>query len=524
MSSTVAPDLQDRIQTISDAFAAFDESRVAGGSDPTFALDQRDIEDQLERMCAYRVPMDEAVRTIVRKACTDADLDRDDLTDDLAKLAGYGGRPQKAARTMLNSIDEADKWVDVVAEVVELWEPRSEKIAQVGLLGDESGRLKFVVWASADLPELEEGGTYEFESVVTDEYQGRFSVSCNSATSISETDQSVEVSDGTIEVVGSIVDVQEGSGLIKRCGQDDCTRVLRNGRCAEHGQRDGDFDLRIKAILDDGERSVSVLFNEEATEAVTGISLDDATTMAMDALSTDVVADEISEQLLGRRFRLTGSVFETYFLVDEAEQTDAVSAGLDADAVAPALTQRQPATRLFAEELNATTHTFQESDEERAPVYGLTPTGIGINRVFVVGTLTETADVGNDSEYWQGKVFAASSPVYVYAGQYQPEAMAALRAAETPTYVAIVGKLRTYESGDRVNVAIEPESITEVDESTREAWVAEAAAQTSDRIEAFEAGEASFGAQAQDEYGESLSELREAVVAIEDGNSDDSEE
>ena len=210
MSSTVAPDLQDRIQTISDAFAAFDESRVAGGSDPTFALDQRDIEDQLERMCAYRVPMDEAVRTIVRKACTDADLDRDDLTDDLAKLAGYGGRPQKAARTMLNSIDEADKWVDVVAEVVELWEPRSEKIAQVGLLGDESGRLKFVVWASADLPELEEGGTYEFESVVTDEYQGRFSVSCNSATSISETDQSVEVSDGTIEVVGSIVDVQEG--------------------------------------------------------------------------------------------------------------------------------------------------------------------------------------------------------------------------------------------------------------------------------------------------------------------------
>jgi RPA family protein len=514
MSSTVAPDLQDRIQTISDAFAAFDESRVAGGSDPTFALDQRDIEDQLERMCAYRVPMDEAVRTIVRKACTDADLDRDDLTDDLAKLAGYGGRPQKAARTMLNSIDEADKWVDVVAEVVELWQPRSEKIAQVGLLGDESGRLKFVVWASADLPELEEGGTYEFESVVTDEYQGRFSVSCNSATSISETDQFVEVSDGTIEVIGSIVDVQEGSGLIKRCGQDDCTRVLRNGRCAEHGQRDGDFDLRIKAILDDGERSVSVLFNEEATEAVTGISLDDATTMAMDALSTNVVADEISEQLLGRRFRLTGSVFGTYFLVDEAEETDAVSAGLDSDAVEPALTQRQPATRLFAEELNATTHTFQESDEERAPVYGLTPTGIGINRVFVVGTLTETADVGNDSEYWQGKVFAASSPVYVYAGQYQPEAMAALRAAETPTYVAIVGKIRTYESGDRVNVAIEPESITEVDESTREAWVAEAAAQTHVRLDVFEEELAPFGGRSREVYGDDVRTLFEDLGSL----------
>ncbi|WP_267643908.1 hypothetical protein [Haloarchaeobius amylolyticus] len=515
MSSTVAPDLQDRIQTISDAFAAFDESRVAGGSDPTFALDQLDIEDQLERMCAYRVPMDEAVRTIVRKACTDADLDRDDLTDDLAKLAGYGGRPQKATRTMLNSIDEADKWVDVVAEVVELWEPRSEKIAQVGLLGDESGRLKFVVWASADLPELEEGGTYEFESVVTDEYQGRFSVSCNSATSISETDQSVEVSDGTIEVVGSIVDVQEGSGLIKRCGQDDCTRVLRNGRCAEHGQRDGDFDLRIKAILDDGERSVSVLFNEEATEAVTGISLDDATTMAMDALSTDVVADEISDQLLGRRFRLTGSVFGTYFLVDNAERCSDES-DLSDDVLEPALTARQPARRVLAQELNASTQTFQESDDERAPVFGLSPMGAALNRVLIVGTLTEVRDVGSDSEYWQGRVYAGSEPVFVYAGQYQPDAMDTLRNAETPSYVAVIGKHRAYESGDRTNVAVEPEHIISVDAETRDAWLDEAVAHTRARLDAYEVGESPFTDEAEEAYDDNVDELVEVVSSLDD--------
>lgn len=93
--------------------------------------------------------------------------------------------------------------------------------------------------------------------------------------------------------------------------------------------------------------------------------------------------------------------------------------------------------------------------------------------------------------------------------------MASLRAAEAPTYVAIVGRLRTNGPGDRVNVVIMPESITDADELTREAWVAEAAAQTSGRIEAFEAAEAPFGAQAQDEYGENLSELGEAVVAIE---------
>jgi ssDNA-binding replication factor A large subunit len=186
---------------------------------------------------------------------------------------------------MLADVDEADQWIDVVAEVVELWEPRSEKIAQVGLLGDESGRLKFVTWASADLSELEEGEAYRFESVVTDEYQGRFSVSCNSSTAINPSDDVVAASDGSVAVVGSVVDIQEGSGLIKRCGADDCTRVLRNGRCAEHGPRDGEFDLRIKAIIDDGERSLSALFDAAATEAVTDISLSDATDMAMEALS-----------------------------------------------------------------------------------------------------------------------------------------------------------------------------------------------------------------------------------------------
>jgi len=52
----------------------------------------------------------------------------------------------------------------------------------------------------------------------------------------------------------------------------------------------------------------------------------------------------------------------------------------------------------------------------------------------------------------------------------------------------VVGKLRPYEAGDRVNVAIEPESITTVDKATREAWLVEAVEHTSTRIAAFERG------------------------------------
>ena len=86
-SSTVSPDLRDRIQTITDAFVVFDESRVTDGGDPTFGFDQHDIENRLERLCEHRVPADEAVRTLVRKACADADLERADLSDDIARLA-----------------------------------------------------------------------------------------------------------------------------------------------------------------------------------------------------------------------------------------------------------------------------------------------------------------------------------------------------------------------------------------------------------------------------------------------------
>jgi len=63
MSSVVTPDLQDRVQTISDAFAAFEASRPSDENNSTFAIEQRDIEAQLEQLHSYRIPLDEAVRT-----------------------------------------------------------------------------------------------------------------------------------------------------------------------------------------------------------------------------------------------------------------------------------------------------------------------------------------------------------------------------------------------------------------------------------------------------------------------------
>ncbi|GGL49252.1 hypothetical protein GCM10009039_04290 [Halocalculus aciditolerans] len=179
---------------------------------------------------------------------------------------------------------------------------------------------------------------------------------------------------------------------------------------------------------------------------------------------------------------------------------------------------REVARRVFATEFNDATFTFKESDDERAPLYSLLPTGEQANRVFIVGTLTETEDVGEESEYWRGRVVDPTGTFFVYAGQYQPEAASALRDLDAPTYVAIVGKPRTYETDDgTVNVSVRPESITEVSEATRDRWVVETAERTLDRIEAFDEEGNEYAARAREEYGENLAPYRDAVVQALEG-------
>ncbi|MFB6221596.1 MAG: replication factor A [Halolamina sp.] len=272
-------------------------------------VDQADVEERLQTLVGeYRVPIEEARRSVVSHYLDEAGMERDEL--------GSGDSEE----TLLGEIDEDEQWVDLRVKVADLWEPGHESIAQVGLVGDESGTMKFVAFDTSDLPELEEGQSYALSNVVTDEYEGSYSVKLNKTTGITELDEEIEVGDDATTVEGALVDIQSGSGLIKRCPEDDCTRVLQNGRCSEHGQVDGEFDLRIKAVLDDGTAVHEVIFDKETTEELTGIELDEAKQMAKDALDTTVVVEEMQDDLMGQYFEVTGPVFGRYVLVDEFER------------------------------------------------------------------------------------------------------------------------------------------------------------------------------------------------------------
>jgi replication factor A1 len=268
-----------------------------------------EIHERLETLVEdYKVPVNEARRSVTNTYLDEAGMDRDDLMG--------GGNEVKRIR----EIDSAEEWIDLTAKVVDLWEARSDAVAQVGLLGDETGTIKFTKWSKSDLTGLEEGQVYRLRNVVTDEYQGRYSVKLNRTTTIEAVDEDIEVGDDDVEVEGALVDIQSGSGLIKRCPEEDCTRVLQNGRCSEHGEVEGEFDLRIKGVLDDGTDVHEVIFDQEATEDVADITLEGAQEMAMDALDTSVVADEIREKTLGYYYRVTGPTLGRYVLADGVER------------------------------------------------------------------------------------------------------------------------------------------------------------------------------------------------------------
>ncbi len=268
-----------------------------------------DITERLETLVEeYKVPLSEARRSVTNTYLDEAGMDRDDIVG--------GGNEVK----QISEVDSPEEWIDLTAKVVDLWDADSDAVAQVGLLGDETGTIKFTKWSKSDLPELDEGGVYELRNVVTDEYQGRFSVKLNRTTTITELDEDIDVGDDAVEVEGALVDIQSGSGLIKRCPEEGCTRVLQNGRCSEHGEVEGEFDLRIKGVLDDGENVHEVIFDREATENLTGITLEEAKEMAMDALDTTVVADEMREKTLGHYYRVEGPTLGRYVLANEVDE------------------------------------------------------------------------------------------------------------------------------------------------------------------------------------------------------------
>ena len=144
--------------------------------------------------------------------------------------------------------------------------------------------------------------------------------------------------------------------------------------------------------------------------------------------------------------------------------------------------ERELAWRVFAHEFNHSHHFFHEGDE-RSPNYLVTPTGARINRLYFVGVLTEIENIGAGEDMWRGRISDHTGGFMVYAGQYQPEAAIFISGLEVPSFIAVVGKARTYEPEEgTIYTSVRPEELNTVDSQIRDRWVVETARLTFERI------------------------------------------
>ena len=172
---------------------------------------------------------------------------------------------------------------------------------------------------------------------------------------------------------------------------------------------------------------------------------------------------------------------------------------------------REVAHRMFARELHDTTLSLKKDSEDMyAPQYSLTPTGVRVNRMLVVGTLTEVDNIGTDVDYWRGRIVDPTGTFFVYAGQYQPEAAATISEIELPAFVAVVGKAHMYEAEDgKITTSVRPESIKVVDKDVRDRWVLDTAKRTLERLGTMERDE--WSKMALEHYSIDLKEYVELV-------------
>jgi replication factor A1 len=164
---------------------------------------------------------------------------------------------------------------------------------------------------------MEIGKSYTIDNIVTNVYNGKVSATLNMTSVITEIDDDIEVRNVTSEYMGVMVNIMDGSGLIKRCPE--CNRALRSGTCVEHGNVAGTNDLRIMATLDNGESTQYVLFGCEKAEDVWGHTLDEAVEMAIESLDAGVVMEDMVSNLVGRYYTISGGKMDTTIFVNECK-------------------------------------------------------------------------------------------------------------------------------------------------------------------------------------------------------------
>jgi len=256
-------------------------------TDKGIETDINQIITNLTKLINLGVPNEDAKKSVIKKIASEKNVELSTTSSNNINVGAVYSTP-------------AGTWINLKVTVTNLGAD-GNNYKQRGVIGDETGTINFI--SSNNVPFiLEIGKSYLLENVIIGEFRNQPQISINKSSKASILPETIEAKPFTKVIEGAIVSISDGSGLIKRCPT--CKRALSKGACSEHGKIDGTYDLRIKATLDDGEKTYAILLQKELTETLTGIDLNRAIAMAADALDQKVVMEEIEKMIIGRYYRV----------------------------------------------------------------------------------------------------------------------------------------------------------------------------------------------------------------------------
>lgn len=201
------------------------------------------------------------------------------------------------------------------------------KVVHSGIMADETGKAQFSAWGEefkfkeGDGLRIEGGYVRNWRGVPQLSFDDRSKVtkvkdkgnalpsyeeilSQNQRIWIEEIAQRGGSVDATVR--GIIIEVKEGSGLVYRCPE--CRRVVQKGTCRVHGEVQGQADLRIKAVVDDGSGALTAVFNRDLTEALLGKTMEECIRDAKEAMNQEVIRDRLADLLVAQPMEVRGNV------------------------------------------------------------------------------------------------------------------------------------------------------------------------------------------------------------------------
>ncbi len=242
-------------------------------------LTRAEVEDFINQTVSLGVSSDEAARAALayfRKKCGISTAAQDSTIDALS-----------------------DGFVNLRVKVLDLWENNNPRIAQVGLIGDETGATKFTMWSAKTVVLLEIGKSYSIKNAKVDTYQGECSIVIGNKCVIEPLNEDIQVGANLKDFAGTVVTVHPSSGLVKVCKE--CGYVLEKSVCKQHGKTKGADDLYLRANLDNGEKVFTIKGGFKAVSELTGLDVKSAKELQEETGSPEAVTDRIKEALLGKQ-------------------------------------------------------------------------------------------------------------------------------------------------------------------------------------------------------------------------------